>query len=114
MILRIRARAKIEAGQPQEPTHELGIPTYEMRPSAILETYYCEVVAVKELEYPHGGFIRTYDLKQSVGWICAGAAILPGVQIASGCVIAAGAVVTHSTAPNGLYAGIPAIRKKDL
>jgi hypothetical protein len=67
MILRIRARAKIEAGQPQEPTHELGIPTYEMRPSAILETYYCEVVAVKELEYPHGGFIRTYDLKQSVG-----------------------------------------------
>jgi maltose O-acetyltransferase len=61
-----------------------------------------------------GGLILKSVVIGQGSWICAGAAILPGVQIASGCVIAAGAVVTHSTAPNGLYAGIPAIRKKDL
>ena len=40
--------------------------------------------------------------------------LLPGVNIAEGCVIAAGAVVTKSTEPNGLYAGVPAKRIKDL
>ncbi len=43
-----------------------------------------------------------------------GAIIMPGVTIAEGCVVAAGAVVTRSTEPNGLYAGNPAVRKKDL
>lgn len=47
-------------------------------------------------------------------WIGARAMILPGVSIAPGCVIAAGAVVTSDTEPNGLYAGVPARRKKDL
>jgi maltose O-acetyltransferase len=47
-------------------------------------------------------------------WIGMGAIIMPGVTIAEGCVIAAGAVVTRSTEPNGLYAGNPAVRKKDL
>jgi maltose O-acetyltransferase len=47
-------------------------------------------------------------------WIGLGATILPGVVIAPGCVVAAGAVVTRSTEPNGLYAGVPAARIKDL
>lgn len=47
-------------------------------------------------------------------WIGLGVTILPGVTVAKGCVVAAGAVVTQSTTPNGLYAGMPAIRKRDL
>jgi maltose O-acetyltransferase len=47
-------------------------------------------------------------------WIGTAATILPGVSIAKGCIIAAGAVVTRSTAPNGLYAGVPARRMRDL
>lgn len=41
-------------------------------------------------------------------WIGANAIILPGVTIASGCVIAAGAVVTRDTLQSHVYAGVPA------
>lgn len=47
-------------------------------------------------------------------WIGARVTVLPGVTIGSGCVIAAGAVVTRDCEPNGLYAGVPAVRKSDL
>jgi maltose O-acetyltransferase len=47
-------------------------------------------------------------------WICACAVILPGCTIGRGSVIAAGAVVTQSCAPNGLYAGVPAKRVRDV
>jgi len=47
-------------------------------------------------------------------WIGMGAIILPGLTIAEGCIIAAGAVVVKDTEPNGLYAGNPAKRIKDL
>ncbi|NMB42550.1 MAG: acyltransferase [Clostridiales bacterium] len=47
-------------------------------------------------------------------WIGANATILPGVTIGEGCVIAAGAVVNKDCEPNGLYAGVPAKRIKDL
>ncbi|MCK6057232.1 acyltransferase [Micrococcus luteus] len=47
-------------------------------------------------------------------WIGAGAMILPGVIVAPGCIIAAGAVVTRDTEPNGIYAGTPARRVRDL
>ena len=56
-------------------------------------------------------------LPTSIGRGCAigiGAIILPGVSIEEGCIIAAGAVVTQSTSPNGMYAGVPAKRIKDL
>jgi maltose O-acetyltransferase len=47
-------------------------------------------------------------------WLGADAAVLPGVTIGPGCVIAAGAVVTSDCAANGLYAGVPARRVRDL
>jgi maltose O-acetyltransferase len=47
-------------------------------------------------------------------WIGAAAVILPGVTVGRGCIIAAGAVVTRDTAPDGLYAGIPAKRIRSL
>ena len=47
-------------------------------------------------------------------WIGARATILPGVTVGRGCIVAAGAVVSGDCEPNGLYAGVPAVRKRDL
>lgn len=47
-------------------------------------------------------------------WIGAGAIVLAGVTIGPGCVVGAGAVVTTDCKPNGLYAGVPAHRRRDL
>jgi len=47
-------------------------------------------------------------------WIGARATILSGVTVGSGCVIAAGALVTKDCDANGLYAGVPARRIRDL
>lgn len=48
-------------------------------------------------------------------WLCANSSILPGVHIGNKCVVAAGAVVTHSIDKElVLIAGIPASIKKDL
>lgn len=41
-------------------------------------------------------------------WLGAGVRVLDGVEIGAGCVIGAGAVVTRSTEPLGVYAGVPA------
>ena len=40
-------------------------------------------------------------------WIGANATILKGVVVAEGCVIGAGTVLTKSTEPYGIYAGVP-------
>ena len=47
-------------------------------------------------------------------WLATNVTVLPGVTIGEGCVIAAGAVVRSDCEPNGLYAGVPATRVKDL
>ncbi|MFP7470594.1 DapH/DapD/GlmU-related protein [Niallia taxi] len=47
-------------------------------------------------------------------WIGARVIIQPGVTIGKGCIIAAGSVVTKDCEPNGLYVGVPAIRKRSL
>jgi maltose O-acetyltransferase len=39
---------------------------------------------------------------------------MPGVTIGDGCTIASGAVVTRDCEPDGMYAGVPARRVKDL
>ena len=41
-------------------------------------------------------------------WIGANCTILDGVRIAKGCIIGAGSVVSKSTEPFGIYAGVPA------
>lgn len=41
-------------------------------------------------------------------WLASGAKVLKGVNIADGCVIGAGAVVTNDTEPYGIYVGVPA------
>jgi len=47
-------------------------------------------------------------------WIGARVTILPGANIGSGSIIGAGAVVVGDCEPNGLYAGVPAVRVKEL
>lgn len=47
-------------------------------------------------------------------WLGTNVTVLPGVTIGRGCIIAAGAVVTKNCEPNGMYAGVPARRIKDL
>lgn len=43
----------------------------------------------------------------------AGATILPGVSLAQGCAVGAMSLLLKSTAPWGIYAGVPARRVKD-
>jgi maltose O-acetyltransferase len=47
-------------------------------------------------------------------WIGARVVVLAGVTIGPGCIVAAGAVVTEDCEANGLYAGVPARRVRDL
>ena len=47
-------------------------------------------------------------------WLGARVTVLPGVTIGDDVVVAAGAVVTKDCAPRGLYAGVPAVRIRDL
>jgi len=47
-------------------------------------------------------------------WLGAGVTVLPGVTIGAGCVVAAGSVVVRDCMKDGLYAGVPALRKRDL
>jgi maltose O-acetyltransferase len=62
-----------------------------------------------------GGKSISIPIKVGNGcWIGARSMILPGVTIGDGCIIAAGSVVTKDCEPNGLYAGTPAKRIKDL
>ena len=47
-------------------------------------------------------------------WLAAHCCVMPGVNIAEGNIIAAGAVVTVDTEPYAMYAGVPAKKIKDL
>ena len=47
-------------------------------------------------------------------WIGARAILLPGVTVCYRCIVGAGAVVTRDCEPNGLYAGNPARRLREL
>lgn len=62
-----------------------------------------------------GGPIQYLPVRVEDGaWIGARAVILAGCTIGRGSVIAAMSVVTKSCEPNGLYAGVPARRVRDL
>ena len=47
-------------------------------------------------------------------WIGTCAVVLPGVTIATGCIVAAGAVVSRDTEPHGLYAGVQRSQSETL
>lgn len=47
-------------------------------------------------------------------WLGAGVTVISGVTIGAGCVVAAGAVVVSDLEPNGVYAGVPAKRVREL
>jgi len=47
-------------------------------------------------------------------WLGTRCIIMPGVSVGNGCVIGAGAVVTKDCDANGVYAGMPAKRIRDL
>lgn len=61
-----------------------------------------------------GGYAKDVIIGNDV-WIGFGAQVMPGVHIADGCIIGAGAVVTHNTEPYCIYGGVPAklIRRRD-
>lgn len=42
-------------------------------------------------------------------WLGAGVVVLPGVRLGRGCVIGAGAVVTHDVPAGAVFAGVPAV-----
>lgn len=77
-------------------------------------TFTCVSHAVGQKEQRAGKNFYKDIVVQDGCWIGASCTILPAVSIANGCVIAAGSVVTKSTEANGLYAGVPAKRIKDL
>lgn len=47
-------------------------------------------------------------------WLGTNVIVMPGVTIASGCIIGAGSVVTRDTVPDGVYVGSPARRVRTL
>ena len=80
-----------------------------------MEVLFC--TSTHELGPPEKRAGRPTGTRITVGdgcWIGARAVILPGVTIENGCLIAGGAVVTKDCAANGLYAGVPARRVRDL
>ena len=79
------------------------------------------MVQVLTADHPRDAGQRATGLESgrpiSIGadvWIGAGAIILPGLNVGAGCIIAAGTVVTRDCEPNGLYAGVPARRVRDV
>lgn len=75
------------------------------------------ITSMHEIGPPEDRAGQGYRLSVTVEdgcWLGARATVMPGVTVATGCIIAAGALVTRDTAPHGLYAGVPAVRIKDL
>ena len=57
----------------------------------------------------------TYKIKIEDGcWICGSVKFFNNIVVSSGSIIALGSVVGHDCEPNSVYAGVPAIKKKDL
>jgi maltose O-acetyltransferase len=80
-------------------------------PDAVLLTSGHEIGGARRRQ---GAVVRRRIVVGDGTWIGARAVVLPGVTIGAGCVIAAGAVVTRDCPPNGLYAGVPARRMREL
>ena len=64
-------------------------------------------VCIRDKEYDWKGIKEMTTIGNDV-WIGYGAIVLSGVNIADGCIIAAGSIVTQDTEPYYIYAGVPA------
>lgn len=79
-------------------------------------------VSIITVTHPRGGphrragcqVLRLPVVIEDGVWVGTNVTILPGVTIGAGCILAAGAVVHQDCLPNGLYAGVPARRVRDL
>ncbi|HSV40644.1 MAG TPA: acyltransferase [Nocardioidaceae bacterium] len=75
------------------------------------------LTASHELDTRGGASKDSFFTTTTIGdkvWLGARALVLPGAVVESGCVIAAGAVVTGRCEPGGVYAGVPARRIRDV
>jgi maltose O-acetyltransferase len=75
------------------------------------------VTATHELGDHSQRAARQLQLPVTIGrgcWLGTDVSVLPGTTIGDGCVIAAGAVVTADCEPDGMYAGVPARRIREL
>jgi maltose O-acetyltransferase len=59
------------------------------------------------------GFAKPIEIGDGT-WIGAHSVILGGVRVGSGCIVAAGSVVTRDIPDNSLAAGVPAVVKRPL
>jgi maltose O-acetyltransferase len=83
--------------------------------SIAMEVMFCTSTHAMGGPEKRAGEYRSAPIRVGDGtWIGTRAVVMPGVTIAPSCVIGAGAIVTKDTEPNGLYAGVPAKRIKDL
>src|SRR5581483_4863953 len=80
-----------------------------------MNVLFCTSSHVKMPTPPRAGPPTADPIRVGDGcWIGANAILLPGVVIGEGVIVAAGAVVARSCEPNGLYAGVPARRVREL
>lgn len=80
------------------------------RVSLITTTHQISVAGARNSGRAYGREIRI----ERNAWVCYGATVMPGVTVGEGCIVGVGAVVTKDCEPNGLYAGNPAVRVRDL
>lgn len=67
-----------------------------------------EHVFVRDIPIREAGFVHKDVIIGDDCWLSANVVIMKGVHLADGTVVGAGAVVTKSTEPYGIYAGLPA------
>lgn len=70
-------------------------------------------IDVQGLHSAGKGTQKSIQIQDGV-WIGMGATILQGVTVHKKAIVAAGSVVTKDCAAYGLYAGVPAVKKRDL
>jgi maltose O-acetyltransferase len=97
--------------------HFENVAPIEIGPKAALGMFVVVATSEHEIAGPdrRAGGWRPKPVRIGAGaWLGTRVTVLGGVTIGDGCVVAAGAVVTEDLAPNGLYAGVPARRIRDL
>ena len=89
----------------------------EIGAGAVLSMFVVVATSHHEISGPDYRAGRWHSEPVRIGagaWLGVGVTVLGGVTIGAGSVVAAGAVVAEDIAPNGLYAGVPARRIRDL